>query len=61
VQTSLVRGHLGTDKPMSCSASLLAKITRMKPKTRQDMSLILGKQKAERFADAFLDVLEQLT
>jgi hypothetical protein len=33
----------------------------MKPKTRQDMSLILGKQKAERFADAFLDVLEQLT
>jgi len=25
------------------------------------MSLILGKQKAERFADAFLDVLEQLT
>jgi len=61
VQTSLVRGHLGTDKPMSCSASLLAKITRMKPKTRQDLSLMLGKQKAERFADAFLDVLEQLT
>ncbi len=60
-QTSLVRGELGTDKPMSCSASLLAKITRMKPKTPDDIAFILGTQKAERFGDAFLDVLERLS
>ena len=60
-QNSLVRGQLGTDKPMFCSAALLAKITRVKPKTPNDMASILGTQKAERFGDAFLDVLVRLT
>ena len=60
-QASLVRGHFGTDKLMFCSASLLAKITRVKPRTLNDMASILGPQKAERFGKAFLDVLERLT
>ena len=60
-QASLVRGQFGTDKLMFCSASLLAKITRVKPKTPTDMASILGRQKAERFGNAFLDVLERLT
>ncbi len=60
-QASLVRGQFGTDKLMFCSASLLAKITRVKPKTPNDMASILGPQKAERFGNAFLDVLERLT
>ena len=60
-QAWLVRGQFGTDKLMFCSASLLVKITRVKPKALNDMVYMLGPQKAERFGNAFLDVLEKLT
>ncbi|MDO6727197.1 MAG: DNA helicase RecQ [Cognatishimia sp.] len=59
VQTDLSRGPDGIDKPLTCSASLLAKVASTRPKDTGSMSRILGDKRAERFADAFLDVLRE--
>lgn len=59
VQTDLSRGPEGIDKPLTCSASLLAKVASTRPKDTGSMSRILGDKRAERFADAFLDVLRE--
>ena len=61
VQKSLVCGQFGTDELMVCSAFILAKIARVEPNTNNYMASILGMQKAERFGNAFLDVLERPT
>ncbi|MBO9473106.1 DNA helicase RecQ [Shimia sp. R10_1] len=58
-QSQLMRGPTGIDKPMSCSASLLAKIASQKPRTSQDMERLLGDRRADRFGAAFLDVLHR--
>jgi ATP-dependent DNA helicase RecQ len=58
-QSQLMRGPAGIDKPMSCSASLLAKIASQKPRTSQDMERLLGDRRADRFGAAFLDVLNR--
>ena len=42
VQADLMRGECGTEKPMSCSASLLAKIAELKPRDAVSMNRILG-------------------
>jgi ATP-dependent DNA helicase RecQ len=57
VQGMLARGPGGLDKPMSCSASLLAKVASAKPSDQSAMERLLGERKAERFGAAFLDVL----
>lgn len=57
VQADLARGPEGIDKPMSCSASLLAKVASQKPDDEWAMSRLLGNKRAERFGAAFLDVL----
>jgi len=44
---------------MSCSASLLAKIAELKPRDAVSMNRILGERRAERFGQAFLNVLSQ--
>ncbi|MGR3714314.1 MAG: DNA helicase RecQ [Shimia sp.] len=56
-QSLLLRGPDGIDKPMSCSASLLAKIASSRPRDADDMTRLLGDRRAERFGAAFLDVL----
>ncbi|MEP2532964.1 DNA helicase RecQ [Shimia sp.] len=56
-QATLVRGPDGIDKPMTCSASLLAKVANSRPHDLNDMSRLLGEKRAQRFAEAFLDVL----
>ncbi len=58
VQSELVRGADGLGKPMSCSASLLARVATARP-DMQTISALLGQRRAERFASAFLDVLSQ--
>ncbi|MEM7470313.1 MAG: DNA helicase RecQ [Pseudomonadota bacterium] len=58
-QTALKCGESGIDKPLSCSASLLAKIAEQRPRDLAAMSRLLGERRAERFADAFLDILAQ--
>ncbi|SEK71297.1 ATP-dependent DNA helicase RecQ [Roseovarius azorensis] len=57
VQAELVHGPDGIDRPLSCSASLLAKVASQRPHTAQDMTRLLGEKYAERFGPAFLDVL----
>jgi ATP-dependent DNA helicase RecQ len=57
VQSVLSRGALGTDKPLSCSASLLAKVAQMRGANEDAMERLLGDKRAERFGAAFLDVL----
>jgi ATP-dependent DNA helicase RecQ len=57
-QADLARGPEGIDKPLSCSASLLAKIAQTKPRDESTMKRLLGDKKADRFAAAFLDVVQ---
>ena len=61
VQSKLSRGTLGVDKPLSCSASVLSKIARLKPRSLNEMAKIIGPQKTDRFGVAFLDVLNEVT
>tara|TARA_R110002020_G_scaffold206021_2_gene410844 strand:+ start:13887 stop:15935 length:2049 start_codon:yes stop_codon:yes gene_type:complete len=61
VQAQLSRGALGTDKPLSCSASLLAKVAQMHNADASGIERILGDKRAERFGAAFLDVLRDAT
>ncbi len=56
-QSRLVRGEDGVDKPLSCSASMLAKVAQMRPDDEFGVNRLLGERRAERFAAAFLDVL----
>ena len=56
-QAELARGD-GTGKPMSCSASLLAKIAALRTPDMTQISGILGERRAERFGPVFLDILE---
>ncbi len=57
VQADLSRGEDGTGKPMTCSASQLAKVAQLRDADMQKLSRLLGDKHADRFAGAFLDVL----
>ena len=59
VQADLSRGAQGIDKPLSCSAALLAKLVKLKPRDLDSMAKVLGDQKTHRFGQAFLDVFEK--
>ena len=59
VQADLARGEAGIDKPLSCSASQLAKVASLRPNDERGLVQVLGDRKAERFAAAFLDVLRR--
>lgn len=58
-QADLQRGEDGTGKPMSCSASLLAKVAQSRPNDMNALQRLLGERYAERFGAAFLDVLQE--
>ncbi len=58
VQADLARGPDGIDKPLTCSASLLAKVASTRPKDTASMARLLGDKRADRFAEAFLDVVQ---
>ncbi len=57
VQAELARGRAGTDKPLSCSTSLLAKVAQLHNPDDTALERLLGDKRAERFGPAFLDVL----
>ncbi len=59
VQNDLARGAEGTDKPMTCSASLLAKVAQLSAPDAASLTRILGERRAERFGAAFLEVLRE--
>ena len=58
VQVGLSRGETGTDKPLSCSASILAKVASLRSADYDALSRLIGEKKAERFGHAFLEVLQ---
>lgn len=59
VQADLARGVHGTDKPLTCSASLLAKVAQLHSPDGSALERLLGEKRAERFGPAFLDVLRE--
>jgi ATP-dependent DNA helicase RecQ len=59
VQADLARGKDGLEKPLSCSASLLAKVAQIRPSDTGAMARLLGEKRADRFGAAFLDVLQE--
>ena len=59
VQTDLARGGAGADKPLSCSASLLAKVASLRSADQGTLSRLLGDRRSERFGEAFLQVLRE--
>ncbi|MEW9918110.1 DNA helicase RecQ [Marimonas sp. MJW-29] len=59
IQTDLARGEAGTDKPLSCSASLLAKVAQLRDADETTIERILGERRATRFGPAFLEVLRE--
>jgi ATP-dependent DNA helicase RecQ len=59
VQAELARGTDGIDKPLSCSASMLAKVAQMRSGDQNALAQLLGERRTERFAGAFLDVLRE--
>jgi ATP-dependent DNA helicase RecQ len=59
IQSQLSRGPEGIDKPLTCSASQLAKVAQMRPDDPRGMEQVLGDRRHERFGSAFLDVLRQ--
>ncbi len=58
VQADLSRGKNGLEKPLSCSASLLARVVSARPRTIDDLQRLLGDKRTQRFGPAFLDVLQ---
>ncbi|NOC46961.1 MULTISPECIES: DNA helicase RecQ [unclassified Ruegeria] len=59
VQSQLSRGPEGIDKPLTCSASQLAKVAQMRPDDLRGLEQVLGDRRHERFGTAFLDVLRE--
>ena len=57
-QTDLQRGPHGADKPMSLNASMLAKVAQLRGADSTMIERLIGEKYAERFGDAFLEVLE---
>ena len=57
VQAELARGADGTEKPMQCPAGVLAKVSRLRPRSLEDLTRLIGKRHADRFGNAFLDAL----
>ncbi|EAQ46548.1 ATP-dependent DNA helicase RecQ [Roseobacter sp. MED193] len=58
-QSQLIRGDCGTLKPLSCPATMLAKLAQMRAEDSRSITILLGERRAERFLPAFLDVLRQ--
>ena len=58
-QNELTRGPGGIDKPLTCSASQLAKVAQMRPNDPRALEQVLGDRRHERFGAAFLDVLSK--
>lgn len=57
MQLELMHGAYGHDKPLVCSASVLAKIAEVKPRDMEALKGLLGDKKTERFGVAFLKIL----
>ncbi|WRQ45332.1 DNA helicase RecQ [Rhodobacterales bacterium FZCC0083] len=57
VQTNLARGESRIEKPLSCSAGLLAKVAKLPGSNPEALKQLLGEKRYQRFGEAFLEVL----
>ena len=57
VQADLARGESGIEKPLSCSAGLLAKVAKLPGSNPGALKQLLGEKRHQRFGEAFLEVL----
>ena len=57
VQANLARGESGIEKPLSCSAGLLAKVAKLPGSNPAALKQLLGEKRHQRFGEAFLEVL----
>lgn len=57
VQAQLARGEDGCDKPLSCSAALVARLAELRPRDMDTLTRLVGERRADRFGRAFLQVL----
>ena len=60
-QARLAKGPGGTEKPISCPPSLIARIIETSPSSKQMLDRLLGNRRAERFGAAFWEVLRRET
>jgi ATP-dependent DNA helicase RecQ len=61
VQAGLQRGSGGIDKPLTCSASVLARVAQLRPGDDIGLARVLGERRADRFGAAFMAVLRDGT
>jgi ATP-dependent DNA helicase RecQ len=59
VQLGLLNGADGIEKPMTCSASILAKVAASRPRDINEIEQLIGAKHTKRFGDAFLKVLNE--
>ena len=59
VQANLARGESGIEKPLSCSAGLLAKVAKLPGSNPEALKQLLGEKRYQRFGEAFLEVLQE--
>ena len=57
VQAKLARGESRIEKPLSCSAGLLAKVAKLPGCNPEALKQLLGEKRYQRFGEAFLEVL----
>ena len=57
VQANLARGESGIEKPLSCTAGLLAKVAKLPGSNPEALKQLLGEKRYQRFGEAFLEVL----
>ncbi len=57
VQANLARGESRIEKPLSCSAGLLAKVAKLPRSNPEALKQLLGEKRYQRFGEAFLEVL----
>ena len=57
VQANLACGESRIEKPLSCSAGLLAKVAKLPRSNPEALKQLLGEKRYQRFGEAFLEVL----
>ena len=57
-QNKLARGTDGYEKKITCSPSLISRISKLNNPTQEHINIVLGKKRASRFGKAFFKILK---
>lgn len=58
-QNKLARGTDGYEKKITCSPSLISRISKLNNPTQEHINIVLGKKRASRFGKAFFKILKK--